>query len=99
MLNKVNLLSKYPKTKGRDQIANERLKLTDAEKEISRQFGYEYFDGPRKFGLGGYYYHPKFFTEVVKDFIKSIRGIEECFQNKPKKISETEMITRNKYHV
>ena len=41
MLNKVNLLSKYPKTKGRDQIANERLKLTDAEKEISRQFGYE----------------------------------------------------------
>ena len=33
MLNKVNLLSKYPKTKGRDQIANERLKLTDAEKK------------------------------------------------------------------
>ena len=37
MLNKVNLLSKYPKTKGREQIANERLKLTDEEKEISRQ--------------------------------------------------------------
>ena len=69
MLNKVNLLSKYPKTKGREQIANERLKLTDEEKEISRQFGYEYFDGPRKFGLGGYHYHPKFFTDVVKDFI------------------------------
>ena len=35
----------------------------------------------------------------LKEMIKSIRDIEECFQNKPKKISETEMITRNKYHV
>ena len=33
------------------------------------QFGYEYFDGPRKFGLGGYYYNEKFFKDVVKDFI------------------------------
>ena len=35
----------------------------------------------------------------LKDMIKNIRDIEECFQNKPKQISETEMVTRNKYHV
>ena len=49
MLKKINLLSKYPKTKGRKKIAEERINLTEEEKEISRKFGYEYFDGPRKF--------------------------------------------------
>ena len=69
MLKKINLLSKYPKTKGRKKIAEERINLTEEENEISRKFGYEYFDGPRKFGLGGYYYDPKFLSNVVKDFI------------------------------
>tara|TARA_B100000575_G_C23085732_1_gene625705 strand:- start:593 stop:1258 length:666 start_codon:yes stop_codon:yes gene_type:complete len=69
MLKKINLLSKYPETEGRQKIAEERIKLTEEEKEISRKFGYEYFDGPRKFGLGGYYYDPKFFSNVVEDFI------------------------------
>ncbi len=69
MLKKINLLSKYPKTKNRSEITKERIKLTEEEKAISRSFGYEYFDGPRKYGLGGYYYDIKYFGEVVKDFI------------------------------
>ncbi|HOW36115.1 MAG TPA: class I SAM-dependent methyltransferase [Candidatus Omnitrophota bacterium] len=33
---------------------------------IARQFGREYFDGDRLYGYGGYYYHPRFWTDTVK---------------------------------
>jgi len=36
--------------------------------EIARQFGKEYFDTDRLYGYGGYYYHPRFWTETVKRF-------------------------------
>jgi ubiquinone/menaquinone biosynthesis C-methylase UbiE len=62
-------MSRYPKT-NREEFTSRSKYLTEQEIKISKEFGKEYFDGDRKFGLGGYYYDPKFFTNVVEDFIK-----------------------------
>ena len=62
----INLMKRYPKSKRKD-IIKERLKVSDEDREIARQFGWEYFDGPRRLGLGGYHYDPKYFTPVVED--------------------------------
>ena len=64
----INLLKKYPKTK-RD-LKSRLIKKTSNDRAIARKFGYDFFDGDRKNGYGGYYYHPRFWNEVVKDFIK-----------------------------
>lgn len=64
----INLLKKYPKTK-RD-LKSRLIKKTSSDKAIARKFGYDFFDGDRKNGYGGYYYHPRFWSQVVKDFIK-----------------------------
>jgi SAM-dependent methyltransferase len=66
----IDLMKNYPKTLGRDDISLSRKRATKEDIEIARQFGKEYFDGERWQGLGGYYYDPKFFTPVVKDFIE-----------------------------
>ena len=66
----VDLLQNYPKTKNRDKISKERINVTKEEREIARKFGKEYFDGPRRLGLGGYKYNKKYFKPVVDDFIK-----------------------------
>ena len=66
---RLNLMARYP-TAARGSFLKRREVLTDDEVNISKEFGREYFDGDRKFGLGGYHYDPKFFTPVVEDFIK-----------------------------
>ena len=33
------------------------------------KFGKDFFDGERKYGYGGYNYNPKYWTQVVKDFV------------------------------
>ena len=38
--------------------------------KIARQFGKEFFDGDRKFGYGGLRYDPKYWSNVVKDFVE-----------------------------
>lgn len=64
----INLLDKYPKTK-RD--TSERVKnKTDFHRQIARKFDKEFFDGERDFGYGGFNYNPRYWTEVVKDFVK-----------------------------
>tara|TARA_Y100000034_G_scaffold59406_1_gene72275 strand:+ start:9112 stop:9765 length:654 start_codon:yes stop_codon:yes gene_type:complete len=64
----IDLLAKYPKTKRNvDDRAEQR---TPEDITIAKQFGKEYFDGDRKYGYGGYSYQPRFWGEVVKDFIK-----------------------------
>jgi ubiquinone/menaquinone biosynthesis C-methylase UbiE len=60
------LMRSYPVGKGR---LSERPIITDQTKIVSKKFGYDYFDGDRKYGYGGFNYHPKFWTNVVKDFI------------------------------
>lgn len=64
----IDLMKNYPKSK-RESIIVDRKKASSEDIKIARQFGKEYFDGDRSQGLGGYYYNPKFFTPVVKDFI------------------------------
>ena len=63
----VNLLNKYPKTKRNTE--DRSLNKTDHHRNIARKFGKEFFDGEREFGYGGFDYNPKFWTEVVKDFV------------------------------
>jgi len=65
----INLMKSYPKSKRKD-IIEERIKVSDEDRKIARQFGWEYFDGPRRLGMGGYYYNPKYFKPVVEDMIE-----------------------------
>jgi ubiquinone/menaquinone biosynthesis C-methylase UbiE len=63
----IDLLAKYPKAK-RD--LNLRLESkTEETRTIARKFGKEFFDGDRSFGYGGFLYNPKYWSEVVKDFV------------------------------
>jgi SAM-dependent methyltransferase len=64
----VDLMQRYPKAERKD-IIDERIKVSDKDRIIAREFGREYFDGPRRLGLGGYTYNPKFFKPVVEDMI------------------------------
>lgn len=62
----INLYSKFPKAK---RPIDERAKLITAEhRKVARQFGFEYFDGDRLSGYGGYNYHPRFWTDTVQQF-------------------------------
>ncbi|MEQ8666531.1 MAG: class I SAM-dependent methyltransferase [Rhodospirillales bacterium] len=64
----IDLMSRYPKSVRAD-ITAERVQVSEEDRRIARQFGWEYFDGPRRLGMGGYHYNPKFFTPVVEDMI------------------------------
>jgi len=62
----IDLLKKYPETK-RD--LSKRLETkNDEDRLLARKFGKDFFDGDRKNGYGGFYYHPRFWKKVVKDF-------------------------------
>lgn len=62
----INLLDRYPRS---SRPIEERAKLVNEEhRAIARNFDKEYFDGDRLTGYGGYYYHPRFWTETVKRF-------------------------------
>ena len=37
--------------------------------EIARKFEFDYWDGDRKYGYGGYHYHSKYWNNVVIDFM------------------------------
>jgi ubiquinone/menaquinone biosynthesis C-methylase UbiE len=59
----INLMQRYPRSTGRNA---DRPEINGEAKRISKQFGREYFDGDRRYGYGGYTYHPRFWTETVK---------------------------------
>jgi ubiquinone/menaquinone biosynthesis C-methylase UbiE len=60
----VNLLQYYPQSK---RNIDDRVEQVDAKvREISMQFGKDYFDGERTYGYGGYNYHSRFWTDTVK---------------------------------
>jgi ubiquinone/menaquinone biosynthesis C-methylase UbiE len=64
----IDLLINYPKT-----IRNlDERKGTKSKKvrKIARKFGKDFFDGDRKYGYGGYNYHPRFWSKVVPTFKK-----------------------------
>jgi ubiquinone/menaquinone biosynthesis C-methylase UbiE len=58
-----NLMVHYPSGKGR---AAQRPAITEEDKRISKQFGRDYFDGDRRYGYGGFSYHPRFWTLTVR---------------------------------
>lgn len=62
----INLLDLYPKSKR--PIDDRGRLITDAHRAAARQFGFEYFDGDRLSGYGGYNYHPRFWTDTVRRF-------------------------------
>jgi SAM-dependent methyltransferase len=62
------LMRQYPKT-ARKEITETRVAVLPADREKAQRFDETYFDTERRFGYGGYHYHPHFFTGVVKDFI------------------------------
>lgn len=64
MKQEINLLARFPQFKrerGEDK--------TEEDRRIAREFGKEFFDGDRRHGMGGYHYHPRFWRDVVKDFV------------------------------
>jgi len=65
----IDLMRRYPKSE-RTEIIQERIKVSPEDREIARRFDWEYFDGPRRLGMGGYSYNPKFFKPVVEDMIE-----------------------------
>lgn len=64
----VDLLKNYPKP--RRNLKKRSSQKSAKVKEIARKFGKEYFDGPRKYGYGGFYYDPRFWLPVIPDFVK-----------------------------
>lgn len=61
----IDLMRLYPKPKNR---MTERPEITDEDREISRRFDFDYFDGDRRHGYGGFGYHPRFWTDTVDLF-------------------------------
>jgi len=62
----INLLDLYPSS---NRPIEERGQLiTEAHRQVARQFGREYFDGERLYGYGGYGYHSRFWQATVKHF-------------------------------
>ena len=66
-MRELNLLQRYPRSKRNVQ---KREAARDARAiEISRQYGREYFDGPRDYGYGGYRYDGRWLP-VAEDIVK-----------------------------
>jgi len=61
----INLMEKYPKTSRNLEIRSSSKSPLD--QAIARQFGKDFFDGDRRYGYGGFNYHSKFWSGVVRD--------------------------------
>jgi len=66
----INLLSKLPSSK-RNVVLRSALKSENIINE-SCKFGEKYFDGPREYGYGGYYYDGRW-KPVAKDIIEHFK--------------------------
>ncbi len=62
----INLLINYPQTPRK--VEERGMEKTEEDRRMARQFGQEYFDGNRRYGYGGYSYHPRFWQPVVPSF-------------------------------
>ena len=62
----IDLLLNYPKSKR--EVKARGQEKTEEDRRIGRMFGKDYFDGQRRFGYGGYNYHPRFWQPVVPAF-------------------------------
>jgi SAM-dependent methyltransferase len=64
LMAEVNRLRRYPVSTGRNAL---RPLVTEEDHRISKEYGFDYFDGNRRHGYGGYRYHPRFWTGVAED--------------------------------
>ena len=62
----INLLDRYPTSKR--PIDDRGRLISEEHRRVGREFGFQYFDGERLYGYGGYNYHPRFWTETVRRF-------------------------------
>ena len=67
----VDILSNYPKAK-RDLSARLESKSEESRK-IGRKFGFDYFDGDRNHGYGGFSYNPKFWQPVIPTIVENYK--------------------------
>ena len=67
MGSEIDLLANYPKVT-RDLTARLESKSEEARR-IGRKFGFDYFDGDRNYGYGGFTYQERFWKPVVPDVI------------------------------
>ena len=64
----IDLMVNYPRSKRNvDARGSEK---TQADREIARKFGKEFFDGDRSHGYGGFAYNPRFWEPVIPTFQK-----------------------------
>ena len=67
----IDLLAKYPKVT-RNLTARLEAKTEEA-RAIGRQFAYDYFDGDRRHGYGGFTYQERFWKPVIPDLISHFK--------------------------
>jgi len=72
-MREVNLLDSYPRIK---RPIGKIARSTEENRAISRQYGFEYFDGDRKYGYGGYYYDGRWkaVAERMRDYYQLAAG-------------------------
>jgi len=67
MGSEIDLLRNYPKP---NRDLNARLEAKTAKaRQIARKFDFDYFDGSRNHGYGGFSYNPRFWQPVIPDLI------------------------------
>jgi len=67
----IDILVHYPKAQ-RDLNARLESKSEESRK-IGRKFGFDYFDGDRNHGYGGFTYNPKFWQPVVPTIVEEYK--------------------------
>ncbi|MCG8456966.1 MAG: methyltransferase domain-containing protein [Holophagales bacterium] len=68
MGDEIDLLAAYPRS--RRDVAGRAASKTERDRRIARRFGFDFFDGDRRHGYGGYRYHPRFWRPVVPAFVE-----------------------------
>jgi SAM-dependent methyltransferase len=64
----LDLLAAYPRAK-RDPFAR-AAERTPEDVAIARRFDFDFFDGERRHGYGGFFYDPKYWRPVVPAFLE-----------------------------
>lgn len=62
----IDLLANYPRT--RRNVEERGEEKTEEDRRIARQFGFDFFDGDRRHGYGGFQYMPRFWQPVIPTF-------------------------------
>ena len=59
----IDLLVNYPRTKR--NVEERGQTKSEEDRRLARQFGRDFFDGDRRYGYGGFNYHPRFWQPVI----------------------------------